>query len=67
MTVIEENAFQHLVVTKLNFDVGNNISVVRESFKGLKDLRNLDPNNNMIPLSSNLFSELKQLRSVTVP
>lgn len=67
MTVIEENVFQHLVVTKLNFDVGNNISVVRESFKGLKDLRNLDPNNNMIPLSSNLFSELKQLRSVTVP
>lgn len=32
-----------------------------------KELRNLDPSNNMIPLSSNLFSELKQLRSVTVP
>lgn len=64
LTAIEENAFQHLVMTKLSFDVGNNISVVRESFKGLKELRNLDPNNNMIPLSSNLFSELKQLRSL---
>lgn len=64
LTAIEENAFQHLVMTKLSFDVGNNISVVRESFKGLKELRNLDPNNNMILLSSNLFSELKQLHSL---
>lgn len=64
---IRENAFKNLSTTKLSLGLGNKISVVRrESFKGLDKLARLDLDSNAIQLSPNLFSELKQLNSLSL-
>lgn len=64
---IREGAFKNLSTTKLSLGLGNKISVVRrESFKGLDKLVRLDLDSNVVQLSPNLFSELKQLNSLSL-
>lgn len=64
---IREGAFKNLSTTKLSLGLGNKISVVgRESFKGLDKLVRLDLDSNLVQLSPNLFSELKQLNSLSL-
>ncbi|CAL7952260.1 unnamed protein product [Xylocopa violacea] len=68
LTAIGENAFKNLSkTTTLSLGEGNKISAVtRDSFKGLEQLEELHLDNNTIPLSANLFAELKQLASLTL-
>ncbi|XP_014480364.1 PREDICTED: leucine-rich repeat-containing protein 15-like [Dinoponera quadriceps] len=67
LLTIREDAFKNLTATHLYLDQGNRISgLKKESFRGLPRLTWLELDNNQVPLSGHLFSELGRLQSLSL-